>query len=130
MTVPGSRIHTNAVIAKLQAASLTVGDAQGLTPPPYVVVYPITGGSYSGTLTDPQKNAELVYQVTCVGSGREQAEWLLDKATVTMLSGITVTGRALIHLYVQEPSGVQVDNDADPPLFYATPRYRLLTVPS
>lgn len=125
----GYRIHTDAIIAALQAAGLIVGDAKNPgVPPPYAVVYPIPGGSRSGSLDDPHEDAELVFQVTCIGSSREQAEWVVDKAE-GILSGVTVTGRR-IFLSVDSNPGVFRDDDVSPPLFQATPRFRLMTTPS
>jgi hypothetical protein len=127
------RKHTDAVIAALQAAGLTVGD--GIAPTgaeaKYVVVYPIEGGNRTGTLAGPFDDAELVYQLTCVGDHRWQAEWVRDKAEAALLSGLTVAGR---HIPLVSPdegdSGIRRDDSVTPALYYATPRYRIRTTPA
>lgn len=130
MSVASARLHTDAVIAALEAVGLTVGDATaaGLTPP-YAVVYKIEGGEFAGSLQDPFEDADLVYQVTSVGRTREQAEWVADKAMV-LLDGVTVNGRSIALVSPDGGPGVRRDDDVSPPLFYATPRFRLKSTPS
>lgn len=131
------RAHTDAVIAALVAGGLLVGD--GTAPQDggrqedgsfvqYVVVYRIPGGSRSGNLDDPYGDAEFIYQVTCVGSSRRQAEWLADKAEV-LLAGVTVTGRQISVAPHGNPGEARED-DVTPSIFYMTPRYRLRTTPA
>ena len=123
------RLHTDAVIAALETAGLTVGDAKVPNAPlPHAIVYPIPGGDRSGSLANPYEDAEFVFQVTCVGTSREQAQWLADKAEA-ILDGVTVTGRT-IHPSPDSNPGVFRDDDVTPPVFYCTPRYRLKTTPS
>jgi hypothetical protein len=128
MATPTLRLHTNAVIAALEADGLTVGDAtgEGLSAP-YVVVYRISG-TRDGEADAPDDRAELVFQLTCVGTGRQQAEWVQDKAEAALRS-IAVAGRS-VRLYVDSDGPVSRDDDAPIPLFYSTPRYRLWTTPS
>jgi hypothetical protein len=92
----------------------------------YCVVYPIPGGSVSGSLGDPEGDAELVYQVTCVGRTREQAEWVVNKA-MGLTAGFNVVDRHIARVFLDTPSGVTRDDQADPPLFYATPRFKVLS---
>ena len=129
MSVPTFRTHTDAVIETLETAGLTVGDAdaEGLTVP-YVVVYSIPGGRLFGTLDAPHDDGELVYQVSCVGSTREQAEWLVDKAMI-LLQGFDVGGRSVAFVTIDSNPGVRRDDDITPPVFLATPRFRITTTP-
>lgn len=131
MSLPAQREHTTAVITRLQALGLAVGDAQApsATAPPYVVVYPITGGRSSGVLGAPDDIAELVYQVTCVGTTRLQAQWLEDKA-MGLLAGFTVTGRKVARVDVENYGGVFRDDTKAPPLYSTTPRFRLYSTPA
>lgn len=133
----GFREHTDAVITALEDAGLTVGDGEAPADAGrqadgsfdhYVVVYSIPGGARSGTLEAPFEDGDLIFQVTCVGESRRQAEWLVDKAE-DILDGVTVAGRR-IHAMPESNPGVTRDDDLSPPLFYATPRYRLMTTPS
>lgn len=130
MTVADVRVHTDAVIAALEAANLTVGDAdaEGLTPP-YVVVYPIAGGEMFGSLDDPYEDADLLYQVTCVGRTREQAEAITNRA-MALLNGFSVTGRSIALVSPEGTPGTRPDHDVDPPVFYSTPRFRIKTTPA
>lgn len=131
MSLPVLRVHTDAVIARLQALGLMVGDAEAPagSPQKYAVVYPIAGGSSSGVLGAPDDNAELVVQVTCVGVSREQAEWVQDKA-MGLLTGFSVTGRKIARVDVENYGGVVRDDDKSPPLFYSFPRFRLYSTPA
>lgn len=124
------RKHTDAVIAALETAGLTVGDAeaQGLSAP-YVVVYSIPGGRIYGTLENPHEDGNIVYQVTCVGMTREQTDWLVDEVMV-LLDGLTVTGRSIKFVDVDGFPGVRPDNDVSPPVFYATPRFTVSSSPA
>lgn len=126
--IPFIREHTDAVITTLEAAGLTVGDgdASGLTAP-YAVVYTIDP-NYYGTLDNPYENADIVYQVTCVGKTREQAEWVQDKAMV-LLDGFEVDGRHIAHVRPDGGPGVRPDRDVTPPVFFSTPRFTVKTTP-
>lgn len=130
MSLPVVREHTDAVIARLQALGLSVGDAQApVGVPPYVVVYPITGGSSSGVLGAPDDDAELVVQVTCVGVSRKQAQWLEDKA-MGLLTGFSVAGRSIARVDVENYGGTFRDDTKSPPLYSAVPRFRLYSTPA
>lgn len=129
MSLPSLRLHTDALIAALQGLGLTVGDAEAPNvSAPYVTVYPIAGGSRNGTIEAPDDDAELVYQVTCVGQKREQAEWLADKVlTLLGKDTISVTGRKISRVSLQLHPTITRSDDTAPPLFYATPRLRVWT---
>ena len=134
MAHPLHRHHTAAVIAKLATSGKLVGDAQA---PPgadpevgYFTVYPITGGATGGTLAGPQDDAELIYQVTCTGSTRQQVEWLVDKARELLLAGIAVAGRKLPRIREEQNPGVFRDDQQTPPVFWSPAQFRLYTTPA
>lgn len=130
LMVPSLLHHTNAVIARLETRDLVVGDAKAPdVDPPYVVVYPLAGGVATGTLGEIHADAELPYQVTCVGLSRKQVEWLVDETRV-LLDGLQVAGRhiPLVRLEDGNP-GVQRDDDATPPVFWSAVHYRVFTTP-
>lgn len=130
MAVAVLRTHTDAVIDALQALGLTVGDAVAPpSAPPYVVVYPIAGGDMYGPLGAKDDDAELIYQVTCVGASREQAQWLVDKVTA-LLGGLTITGRSVPLVTFDTVPGIFRDDSTGTPLFTAAPRFRIFTTPS
>lgn len=128
------RNHTDAIIAKLLAevagTEVTIGDgdAEGLKPP-YMVVYSIQGGEMSGSLERPFEDADLVYQVTCVGETREQAEWVADRA-MSLLEGFVVTDRNIALVSPEGGPGTRVDRDVDPPVFISTPRFTVKSTPA
>lgn len=126
------REHTKGVVAALEEAGLEVGD--GVAPDgeltKYAVVYHIPGGRISGTLDEPAEDAELIYQVTCVGTTTTQAEWVADQAIQALLSGVTVPDRRIARVILQGGPGTRRDDDAKPPMFYTTPRFTLKSTPA
>lgn len=104
------RVHTDALIAALSAASLSVGDAvrndqaddKGSTlPPPCVVVYSMPSNLRQPKLDDWTAHHRLAYQLTCVGSSRVQAEWVADEAEAAVNGGFAVSGRSLDAIWPQ-----------------------------
>jgi hypothetical protein len=130
MSVPSVRTHADAVVDALDGAGVNVGDGKAPEGPlPYAVVYDIAGPPLSGTLEEPNEDGELVYQVTCVGSTAEQARWMCDKVITTLLAGLTVAGRRIALVSIDNTPSVLRDDDINPPVFFATPRFRLKTTP-
>lgn len=130
MQLADPRVHTDAVIAALEGFGLVVGDGEAPkdTEPPYVAVYPVPGGGTTGTLANPDDDAFLIYQITCVGVSRQQAEWLEAKA-LALLGGLQVEGRRIARVALDMHGGIQRDDQAEPPVFYSTPRFRLISTP-
>lgn len=133
---PLVRLHTDAVLARLGDApdegglGLKVGDAKAPAGgPPYAVLYAIAGGATSGTLGELDADAELIYQVTCVGNSRKQAEWLADEAK-GLLEGLIVAGRSIPRIALDSNPGIAVDNEQTPPIFTVPVRFRIFTTPS
>lgn len=139
------RLLTDAIIAALTAAGLTVGDGEkpsagGWSGPagqstfaPYVVVYPLVGGSTSGTIAAPDADATPLYQLTSVGGTRAQAEWAADKARTVMLSTSwwgDADGRKVIQVRVDMLGGARRDDLDQPPLWYSPDRYGVYTTPA
>jgi hypothetical protein len=125
------RTHTNAVIQFLESLGLAVGDAEAPEQdPPYVVVYPIPGGDTTGTLANPDDDVVLVYQVTCVGTDRRQAEWLADKAFALVAGDLAVPERRVLRVAPDMHGGVQRDDQATPPIFWSAPRFRITSTPA
>ena len=131
MSLPVVRKHTDAVIAALVAEGVTVGDCTAPdAAPPYVIVYPIAGGSTTGTLAAPDEDAVFVYQVTCVGVSRRQAEWLEDRALHLLTTTFWVPGRKIVRVSLDMHGGVQCDNQVTPPVFWSVPRFRIISTPA
>lgn len=131
MAPPLVREHTDGVIAALESVGLVVGDAVAPSgDPPYVVVYSISAAGWTGTLGALHDDGSLVFQVTCVGRSRDQAEWLADKVILTVLGGITVTSRSIPNIALDLSGGVARDDGQTPPLWTAAPRFRIATTPA
>lgn len=109
---------------------------------PYVCLYQIPGGSYSGPpLTAPESDLTAVFQVDAVGTRRDQAQWLADKVfTVTLgrapngqlLYPLTAPGgwRECARLAADTPPGVIRDPTAKNPLYSAPQRFAVAITPS
>lgn len=135
MNLHVGRELTDQVIAKLTTGGLTVGDAVAPATVPagsgYVVVYPLAGGTFDGTVIDSDDDTRAVYQLTAVGSSRKQAEWVADEARVIMKTATwTLTNRGVILVHPEFLGGVQRDDDVQPPKFYCPDRWSIWTGPS
>jgi hypothetical protein len=130
-----NRELTDQVISVLSAGGLTVGDAVAPASVSagagYVVVYPLTGGTFTGDLDDPFEEARSDYQVTAVGASRKQTDWLSDKARDTLLAAtFTLSGRGIIQVQPVFQGGIQRDDDVQPPRFYSPQRFTIWTGPT
>lgn len=140
MSVHRGRKVTDAVIAALDAAGLTVGDGQKPDSAgwnaartrfePYVVVHGLPGGTTDGPLDDADADAEPLYQITAHGASRAQAEWCADEArTVMLAAAFTISGRTVAQVSIDMLGGCRRVDDLQPPQWQAVDRYRVLTVP-
>lgn len=129
--------HDLAVIAALETTGKPVGFAeapagaleavQDRSGPDYMVLYPLNSVR-DGSLGAPYSDAELAYQVTCVGrlaSGVRYLVGLLEPA----LAGIAVAGRS-VTVIPEDDGAVRPDTDVTPHVFIATPRFRLASTPA
>lgn len=146
------RTHTDAILALLRtnlyvfdAGAPDLDDTPGSTGEwgwqgtpgrskfrPYAVLYPLTGGVFDGTLGCPDDDANLIWQVTCVGSTRTQCEWAADKTLETLVGATpAVAGRGITRLYADiAGGGVRRDDSVQPPVFISTPRFRAYSSPA
>lgn len=128
MPVPVAWRHTAGVVAALEGAGLDVGDASAEDlEAPYVVVYRLNG-TRDGEAAAPDDRGEFIYQITCVGRLASEAERLAERSE-TALRSMTVAGRA-VQVWVEADGAVNRDDDVTPPVFYATPRFRIWTTPT
>lgn len=108
----------------------TPGQSQFL---PYRIVYPIPGGFFDGPLGCPSDDASLIFQVTCVGATRPQCEAIVDDTNALLVeqpASLVITGRYVTRVWAEMAGGgARRDDEAQPPVFIATPRYRVDTVP-
>lgn len=88
-TIPPRRPVTDALLAMLAAVTLRPvgdGDAQWSDDDlPYLVVEQLPGGVSGGDVSHPHGMAEVVWQVTAVGSVRKSAEIAMDNARAAIL---------------------------------------------
>lgn len=98
---------------------------------PYCIVYPLTGGTFDGPLGCPDDDASLIWQVTCVGRDRPQCEAIADRVNATLIGQpLTVPGRFIMRVWSDMAGGgVRRDDTVQPPVFIATPRYRVESTP-
>lgn len=100
--------------------------------PPYMILYPIMGGTYWGApLTSPEDSMGLVYQVTCVGMREDQAQWLADEVRVRILdrntdgafvSSLTVAG---LNVIMREPEGPPSGPMQEGKIWQVVERYKI-----
>jgi hypothetical protein len=148
VTVVTQEPHTAAVVSALATAGLRVGqgeapDGSGWEGEPgastfraYVVLFPLSGGIRDGLADDPEMDARLLYQATCVASTQPACELLLDRVSQALPfngSTLTISGRAVVNVR-HDFGSAQVRRDdepepGEPSLHYATPRFRLWTTP-
>jgi len=85
----------------------------------------------SGTLRNPDEVATSVYQLSCVGATRRQAEWLADHhRNILLASTLTVTGRKVMLVRFEAFLGtIREDVVGQPPIFQTVERYRIWTEP-
>lgn len=131
--------HDQAVLTALETIGKPVGFAEAPagalegvqegTGPDYLVVFPLPSGLRDGNLADPYTDADLVYQITCVGRLASGARWLVSRVETALL-GATITGRAVLQVIPEDPGAVRADTDVEPAVFIATPRFRIQTVPT
>lgn len=137
------RTHNDAFVALVQSAGVVVGDATAPTVDhgwagtpgqsdfvPYCIVYPLTQG-FDGSLGCPDVDSTLAWQVTCVGSTREQCDWVKGKVdSVVVGAQLVVNSRFVPRIYAEGGTGTRRDDTVQPPVFIATPRYTAMTFPS
>jgi hypothetical protein len=141
VTAPSLATHASAIVSKLEAAGLVVGDAgpptvehgyrqhRGWTA--YAIVYPLTGGQFDGSLEAVNEDADLLYQVTCVAGSRATVQALEDAVNAALLPGVfTIDGRSVMACRHESTGNPRRDASVNPPAFLSTPRYRLSTTPA
>lgn len=93
MALIDTRLVVAAIVTHLQGeTAITTYLSQGPTPPAAktCVVHP-SPGFPDGVLGDPDRNVEVEFQTTCIGTTAEQALWTHGKA-VARLNRVSVTG--------------------------------------
>lgn len=135
MTGYDSRPHSDAFLDAVKALWSRVGDAQAPADVtlPYCIVYPLGSATFDGSnlAADLDADAFPLYQVTSVGGTREQAEFMRDKVRDGLLgTSLTVSGRRVGPVRLEDEQSVQVDFQVTPHLLYAVDRMRVYSTPA
>lgn len=132
MSIATSRAETNALLAALRVVHARVGDAVAPadTTYPYAVLYPAGNAGLSGSVSAPHEDRPGLYQITCVGLTRDQAEKLADLLRPVPLGPLTITGRKVMQAALESSQAARRDDSSTPPVFYTADVYRLHTTPA
>ena len=138
MTLANPTTHTAPLVALLQGAGVVVGDAAAPAAPtkfawqgtpgrstfiPYAVVYELDQ-TFDGTLGCPDSDSDFSWQVTCIGSTREQCGTVRHAVNTALIGqGLSVTGRGVPRIRAEGGAAIRRDESVKPTLFIATPRY-------
>lgn len=132
---------TDAIETLLAAAGLTVyvGDkpegsaggwqgAEGAsTFDPYTVIFPVTGGFFEGTISEPFADARPDYIISSFGATPQQAQWGNDTVFETLTtSKPTVSGRVVQNLVPDVEGGTVREDDVTPPIWHSPSRWRAM----
>jgi hypothetical protein len=132
LSITDPRTATDAVISALASTGKQIGDgvAPGAAVFPYAVVTPLADVGYDGPINDGQADVEMTWQVTSVGQNREQAQWMQDACRDALINGtLAITGRSVMKVDLSGGSGVERDDDFQPPLFYAVDVFEIMLTP-
>ncbi len=110
-----SRVLTDEILTVVAAATgKQLGDGTAPASPvfPYSVLYPLPSPDHDGDLTTPDRERGWLYQVTSVGSTREQTQGMADAiATAMEDSTFAPTGITVMNVENVSPGTVTRDDD-------------------
>ena len=139
MVRANQREVTNAVIALLEAAGITVGDGTAADcEKPYTVITTVSGPRYEGPMDNTEIDGSNRYQFSSVADTRDQADWLREKVrvelTVQALDAQFVTdavAQRTMLLILDIPRGTRRDERGLPePVFMAVDQFLINTTPT
>ncbi len=111
-----SRVLTDDILTVVAAATgKQLGDGTAPATPvfPYAVLYPLPSPDHDGDLTTPDRDRGWLYQVTSVGSTREQTQGMADAiATAMEDSTFAPIGITVMNVENVNPGTVTRDDDA------------------
>lgn len=126
--------HFMAVITKLRAVPLTVGEGHGrnqagnsLTAP-YVTVETTSGPGRSGPVGARYDDSRIEIQTRCVSTSARGVEVLRDAVATAMVGGVSVAGRR-VEIWTDLSSGTTRDPDLHE-LFFGVDRWTLWSTPA
>lgn len=130
---------TNALIAILEAAGITVGDGTAANcEKPYTVISSVSGPRYDGPMDNTEADGSDRYQFSSVADTRDQADWQKSKVraalTVEALDAQFITdsvARRTMMLILDIPRGTRRDERGLPePVFMGVDQYLVNTTPT
>lgn len=139
--------HLTAVLDTLQANVTAFPVSDGLRPvydsidadldgkhipPPYAIVFFLSGGTMDGDLADSQADVEFRFQITAVGNTQTEAMVVQDVCAQFMQKElISVPSRRVRNVSKSLASeGAKRDDDVPTPIFYSFEVYLLDTTPA
>lgn len=137
---------TDAILALARTSDIPIGDGEksrgaadaGWQGAPgqssfagYAVLHNVEGGRTYGPITDPNDDADMLYQITGVGSTRAQAEQVADdlRETLEMQYPQIADARDVMLITVDFLGGARRDDTVQPPVWITTDRFRVMTTP-
>jgi hypothetical protein len=134
VNLASSESHFMAVVTKLRAAGLTVGEGWGRDnagndlSAPYVTVESTSGPGRRGPVGARFDDARMEFQTRTVATSARGAEALRDTVRAAMFGGITVSGRS-VSVWNELEVGVVRDPDVNA-VFTGVDRWTLWSTPS
>lgn len=127
--------HSNAMLALLTSAWDRMGDATKPddTTLPYAVMYPLGSSVFDGSHADGDLDSDAwpVTQVTYVGESRDQVDQVRDVVRAAVLGNyLTVAGRRVGPIRLDDERPIDRDDDVNPPLLYAIDRFKAYSTPA
>lgn len=138
---------TDAILALARSTDIAVGDgvkergaeAAGWQGVPgqssfvgYAVLHSIEGGRTYGPIAEPNNDADQLYQVTGVGSTRQQAEQVADDLREALEGQYPqiADAREVMLITVDFLGGARRDDTVSPAVWITTDRFRVMTTPA
>ena len=137
---------TDAILALARSTDIPVGDgakdrgaeSAGWQGAPgqssfvgYAVLHSIEGGRTYGPITDPNDDADTLYQITGVGSIRPQAEQVADDLREALEGQYPqiADAREVMLITVDFLGGARRDDTVSPAVWITTDRFRVMSTP-
>lgn len=134
MSTPNVEPHVAAVMTRLREQLNPTGEglngSLGVAPPgiPGYAVYPDPGDVQQARLAGDRSMVVIRFAVTAVGEGPEQVLWVADHVRQVMLGDPPeVMGRVIRRLSQSGSGPVIRDDSIDPPLWFSSADYRLMS---
>lgn len=124
--------HAQAVLDLLNAdPDITAYLGKRLGPAPCVVLYPDPGSDETSSLI-PNTDVVTFIPLHTVGTGPEQALWLMDKVrAVLSFAKPAVSGRSVHPMWQEQaPTPLQRDDGEQPPLYTSFAEYGIRSSPA